>query len=288
MAFDIGGDPISLPGATVAVRDGLSTPTWQSAASEWLPFAPHGKRTPRDAMPHPSITHLSVPKIGVLQGTSAVAAWLHAKAGNYGPLERVNGRGWPKVSIAELERRAGRPYSAEAIAAAAAAPAQLRAKKQKASRAAKRAPGHLTEIIDAVAAARDKQWADWIASDEARAEFPNGPPGQAPSIPLPVLYSERQADHIAEQLVDEFVKKLAPPPQAPKVAPAVPPAPDAKPPRLYTAEQVCKAVTRATTDLENEWLAWRDRVLYPRKKYEPMRPLAKAPLPSEIDQLTKG
>ncbi len=37
--------------------------------------------------------------------------------------------------------------------------------------------------------------------------------------------------------------------------------------KLYTAEQVATLVTRATSQLESEWLSWIDRVLYPRKKY---------------------
>jgi len=81
-------------------------------------------------MPSATITHLTLPKVARLAGISPAAAWLKAKAGEYGPLSR-NDRGWHLVSAKELERRLGIKFSPAQIAAAAAAPAFINSKKRR-------------------------------------------------------------------------------------------------------------------------------------------------------------
>jgi hypothetical protein len=125
-------------------------------------------------MSHAFITHLTIPKFAILEGVSAVSAGDRARAGRYGPLQRVKGRGCLKISIAEAEARTGRFYTASQIEAAAAAPAQVRSPKQKAAAAAKRE--HEIETARSMEKLRETAWRKWITDGIYRAANPKGPP----------------------------------------------------------------------------------------------------------------
>jgi len=128
---------------------------------------------------HPTITHLTTPRIARLLNCSRSKAIALAKSGQLGEIPKLPG--WPKISIAAVETYAGKTFTPEQIVAAANAGAWLTSAAQRAERDALEAERREQEflrtepLVKEVVRARDAQWLAWLNDRAARQAFPHGP-----------------------------------------------------------------------------------------------------------------
>lgn len=96
------------------------------------------------AMPHPSVTRLSIPDPAIPEALSAVIAWSRAGAGRDGPLPGCGGRGRQRLSVGEPERRTGYGTKQVERAASPTCPTKTKGMPWRSTRLEDESPNALT------------------------------------------------------------------------------------------------------------------------------------------------